>query len=559
MSQNPSVMGSAGMRQVLEKAWKLRALIARYGAMRRLDGFNPQTRGTELNNLIAEVLDCYGIRAAASVRGYGEIDVTFTVDGTRFVLEAKWEKKKADTGKLSKLRTRVQQRLANTIGVFVSMAGYTPEAIDGVKTSGRHEMLLIDRGHLEAMTSGIVPPAELFGLLVDKASYEGRPYYSLEELLPRPVGEPVVSFGAPEGLDDLVRRTRPGVFAVEPLLHNVPVEGIGLASVTANELLLNYPDGLVRVDLDRQAPQWRAALPGCSGRTLPMSDGSLLFRRAFGIGALRDGRVHGIAGGFAGDEILFSDDDGNAWALDTGGTSGPVPDEDTNAAVVRLGSELGDESWTPTTIQGGGLVDAVWIDQDRIAAVGTRVLEVINPHTGTSTRHVHRLGATSSLCRLNDEMVLIVSDGNVVAVLGLDGRSTFPLAELDLNGPRSALCPAGDGTYFLFSTTRAPTLTRGIILRVELLLDPLTLPEATRTVSEHFRISPRGAARLSCQEGYWVDPNSLVIDPAGTPVDNLDWAPDVVVLGNPLALIHEDPDANWIEFDATIKCYPALE
>jgi Holliday junction resolvase-like predicted endonuclease len=362
----------------LEKAWKLRALIARYGAMRRLDGFTPQTRGTELNNLIAEVLDCYGIQANASVRGYGEIDVTFTVEGIRFVLEAKWEQEKADTGKLSKLQKRVRQRLVTTMGVFVSMAGYTPEAIDDVNVGEQLAVLLLDQGHLEAMISGIVPPAELFHLLVDKASYEGRPYYSLEDLLPQPAGEPAVGFGAPEGFDDLVRRKLPGVVKVEALLHNLPFEYSGLTCVTANELLLNYREGLVQADLDRQAAEWCAALPSCSGPTLPIADGSLLFRRGLGIGALRDGRVHGIAGGFTGNLILFSDEDGNAWVLDSGGPYGPSPGKDTNVAVVRLGSELGDQTRTPTTIHEPGLTDAVWIDRDRIAAGGSGVLAWIH-------------------------------------------------------------------------------------------------------------------------------------------------------------------------------------
>jgi Holliday junction resolvase-like predicted endonuclease len=533
-------------------------LIARYGAMRRLDGFTPQTRGTELNNLIAEMLDCYGIQANASVRGYGEIDVTFTVEGIRFVLEAKWEKEKADTGKLSKLRTRVQQRLIATVGMFVSMAGYTQEAIDDVKTSGRLEMLLIDRRHLEAMISGIVPPAELFHLLVDKASYEGRPYYSLEDLLPQPAGKPVVGFGAPKGLDDLVRRRLPDSAQVEPLLHNLPFEYSGLTCVTANELLLNYPEGLVRVDLDRQAAEWYAALPSCHGPTLSMADGSLLFRRGLGIGALHDGHIHGIAGGFTGNVILFSDEDGNAWVLDTGGAYGPSPGEDTNVAVVRLGSELGDQTRTPTTIQESGLTDAVWIDQGRIAAVGSGVLVVINPHTGASTGHDHRLGATWSLCRLNDEMVLTVSNGNAVAVLGLDGGSAFQLVELDLSGPSSVLCPAGDGTYFLFSATDATTTTRGILLRVELLVDPLTLHEAIITVSQHFRIPPREMVRFLYPEGYWVVPNSLVIDPVDTGVTVGEQGLHFIGFRNPRSIIPGDPDANVIEFDATIKCYPGL-
>jgi Holliday junction resolvase-like predicted endonuclease len=311
--------------------------------------------------LIADVLDRYGIRANASARqGYGEIDVTFTVEGIRFVLEAKWEQDRTDTGKISKLQTRVRQRLTNTVGVFMSMAGYTPDAVRDVNIGGRLEVLLIDRSHLEAMISGVVPPTELFGLLVDKASYEGGPYYSLEELLPRPADKPVVGFGAPGGLDDLVRTTRPGV-VIEPLLHDMPMEYIGLASITANELILNYPEGLVRVDLERQASEWYAALPACYQHTLPMDDGSLLFRRQSGVGALRDGHIHGIAGGFVGNAILFSDD-GNAWALDTGGMNGHYRGEDMNAAVVRVGSDLGDQLWTPTTIQGAILADAVWID-----------------------------------------------------------------------------------------------------------------------------------------------------------------------------------------------------
>jgi Holliday junction resolvase-like predicted endonuclease len=460
---------------MLAKALKLRELIARYGAMRRLDGFTPQTRGTELNKLIADVLDCYGIRASASVgQGYGEIDVTFTIEGIRFVLEAKWEQEKTDTGKISKLQKRVRQRLITTVGVFVSMAGYTPEAVDDVNVGERLEVLLLDRSHLEAMIAGIVPPGELFGLLVDKASYEGGPYYPLEEVLPRPVDQPVVGFGAAEQISDLVAKTRPGV-VVDPLLHGLPMEYIGLASISANELILNYPEGLVRVDLGNAAAEWYAALPASYGHTLPTSNVGLFFHRQHGVGALRDGHFRSVAGGFVGNAILFSDDEGDAWALDNGGYTHDY-DDGANAALVRLGSELGDQTWTPTTVRGGLVADAVWIDQDRIAAVGSGVLEVINPGTGKSTRHLHGVSNTMSLCKLDDEMVLSVADGKVVAVLGLDGRTVLSLAELNLNGSVSELCPAGDGTYLMFSTySTAPATTRGIVLRVSLPRGPLAL------------------------------------------------------------------------------------
>jgi Holliday junction resolvase-like predicted endonuclease len=460
---------------MLEKPTKLRELITRYGAMRRLDGFTPHSRGTELNKLIADALDSYGIRANASVRqGYGEIDVTFSVEGIRFVLEAKWEQEKTDTGSISKLQKRVRQRLIATVGIFVSMAGYTKEAVDDTNVGERLEVLLLDRSHLEAMLSGIVPPTELFGLLIDKASYEGRPYYSLEELLPQPTEELVVRFGVPDELDNLIQMARPGV-VIEPLLYDIPMENFGLAYMSANEVILNYREGLVRVDIGRQTSDWYAALPATYQHTQPMSDGALLFRRQSGVGALRDDRIHSVAGGFVGNAILFTDEEGNAWALDNG-TYGCYHDEGTIAALSRLGSELGDQSWKPTDIQGGILADAAWIDQDRIAAVGSGVLEIIHPHTNARSRHLHELPNTMSLCKLSDESVLTVADGRTVAILGLDGRTVLPVAELNLNGSISELCRSDDDTYLMLSTySKTPTSTRSILLRLLLPRDLLTL------------------------------------------------------------------------------------
>ena len=52
----------------------------------------PQQRGQRLNEFIAELLRCWGLdRVDANVRSVGEIDVTFAVNGMRFILEAKWE------------------------------------------------------------------------------------------------------------------------------------------------------------------------------------------------------------------------------------------------------------------------------------------------------------------------------------------------------------------------------------------------------------------------------------------------------------------------------------
>jgi hypothetical protein len=88
----------------------LQRLIAEYGQLSRLDGHTPQSRGRRFNEVIAETLRCWGIEAQVSVRSAGEIDVAFAIDNQRYVLEAKWEQSKADTGDLAKLQRRVSQR-----------------------------------------------------------------------------------------------------------------------------------------------------------------------------------------------------------------------------------------------------------------------------------------------------------------------------------------------------------------------------------------------------------------------------------------------------------------
>ena len=85
----------------------------------------PQHGGQRFNEFIAELLRCWGLdRVEANVRSVGEIDVTFAVDGTRFILEAKWEQSPVDFGPIAKLRGRITQRLAGTRGVLLSMSGY---------------------------------------------------------------------------------------------------------------------------------------------------------------------------------------------------------------------------------------------------------------------------------------------------------------------------------------------------------------------------------------------------------------------------------------------------
>lgn len=171
----------------LPAALRLRGLIDEYGRLHRLDGMTPQVRGQRFNHFVADLLSCWGLdRVQANVRGAGEIDVTFAVDSTRFILEAKWEQGPVDFGPIAKLRGRITQRLAGTQGVFLSMAGYTPDALSDMLRGQQPDMLMLDWTHLEAMLSGLLSPNDLFTELVDRAAYRGEVYVALQDLIVPP-------------------------------------------------------------------------------------------------------------------------------------------------------------------------------------------------------------------------------------------------------------------------------------------------------------------------------------------------------------------------------------
>jgi hypothetical protein len=87
--------------------------------------------------------------------------------------------------------------MRGTIGVFISMAGYTADAIAALRTGGERSVLLLDENHMEAVVSGLVPPDELLDLALDHASFRGEAYIPLLELLASTVSAPAVTFDVP--------------------------------------------------------------------------------------------------------------------------------------------------------------------------------------------------------------------------------------------------------------------------------------------------------------------------------------------------------------------------
>src|SRR5262249_53223770 len=149
------------------------------------------------------------------------------------------------TGVVAKLQRRVEQRLQGTVGLFLAMAGYSPEALDEVSRGGRLGVLLLDRQHFEAMLSGFVPPQELLKLVHDRAAFRGDAYSPLLTLLATSAEPPVPSFDSAEGLeDDLVVNAHPGI-SCTPLFTLPDSNQLGVAVRDEKHLLVTTQGGIV--------------------------------------------------------------------------------------------------------------------------------------------------------------------------------------------------------------------------------------------------------------------------------------------------------------------------
>lgn len=114
----------------------------------------------------------------------GEIDVAFRLGQTRFILEAKWHESKIDYGPIALLDARIRQRIEGTLGLFVSMSGYTSPAVEQISSSGtRVRMLLFDSEHVEALVEGSISPEILIDAALEEAATTGRIYVSLSNLV----------------------------------------------------------------------------------------------------------------------------------------------------------------------------------------------------------------------------------------------------------------------------------------------------------------------------------------------------------------------------------------
>jgi hypothetical protein len=105
---------------------KLESIKTRYMALVGSD--NAQGRGFELERVMYKLFDLFDLDPKASFKNIGEqIDGAFSLEGTEYLFEAKWQKELVNKADLAIFTDKVRTKLENTLGVFLSINGFSQD------------------------------------------------------------------------------------------------------------------------------------------------------------------------------------------------------------------------------------------------------------------------------------------------------------------------------------------------------------------------------------------------------------------------------------------------
>lgn len=140
-----------------------------------------QSRGYKFEKLLFALLHADALDPRTSYKTAGEqIDGSFFLDGTVILLEAKWHKEEVPASNLYQFKGKVDGKLVGTLGVFISMSGYSRDAVDALTLGKSLNLILFDKQDIDAAIERDLGFKSILKNKLRKAAEEGIVYYPTE-------------------------------------------------------------------------------------------------------------------------------------------------------------------------------------------------------------------------------------------------------------------------------------------------------------------------------------------------------------------------------------------
>lgn len=135
-------------------------------------------RGYRFEKLLNGLLTADGLDPRTSYKLSGEqVDGSFFFDGTVFLLEAKWHSDEIAASALYEFKGKVDGKLLGTLGVFVSMSGYSKDAVDALTLGKTLNTILFDRMDIDAVVLDGLGVREVLRRKLRAAAEQGLVYF----------------------------------------------------------------------------------------------------------------------------------------------------------------------------------------------------------------------------------------------------------------------------------------------------------------------------------------------------------------------------------------------
>lgn len=142
-------------------------------------------RGCLLEDLLVKTFQLHQIDVVRSFKrnnGSEQIDAAFKLEGWHYLVECRWREKLADTRQVDGLRGQVQRSGKQTMGVFLSINGWSAHVPGNLKQNPDKSVLLMEGYDLRAVLEGRISLRELLLAKLTHFNIEGEPFVSVTQI-----------------------------------------------------------------------------------------------------------------------------------------------------------------------------------------------------------------------------------------------------------------------------------------------------------------------------------------------------------------------------------------
>jgi len=130
-------------------------------------------RGVQFEEFLRKLFALHDLepRGAFSIAGE-QTDGSIRVDSQLFLVEARWREEPTSPDDIRSFRGKVEEKLDNTLGIFVSMSYFTDEAIKRAAVPPA-KVILVDGQDLAPVMQGLIDLVEMLRRKIRRAAETG--------------------------------------------------------------------------------------------------------------------------------------------------------------------------------------------------------------------------------------------------------------------------------------------------------------------------------------------------------------------------------------------------